>query len=331
MGNIFKPGVRAFLGALLCGLGLMACGDFGFTVHVLYSENGRGDAGLNDSSFLSIVQARDALDATVVQWTPQDYDEAGYLLTSVLAEPLRSPDELIILVGETYDGLVSQVECQFRDRKVLHLEGADTGCTKVQTVDFVTYSSAYMAGVAAASVSSTKVVAVLGGGLTRDIKEAATGFIDGATSAGALATATYLSSSQNGFNNYDEGYRMANEMFVEDQVDVIFVAAGATGLGVLEAAKQSSNRYIVGFDYNLAQHGAAVVVGSVVKNLDTVVADVMLKTRDGDFEPGHVVTGMSEGSVSFELNSAFSDIVGSAHLNAKDAALASEAQYREGL
>ena len=149
MAERFKPMLSAILSLLILGMALSSCGDFGFTVHVLYGENGRGDRGLNDISFLGVLEGRDALDATVVQWTPLDQDEAGYLLTSVLAEPLRSPDELIILVGEMYNGLVSQVECQFRDRKVLHIEGSDSGCTKVLSVDFLTYAPSYVAGVAA--------------------------------------------------------------------------------------------------------------------------------------------------------------------------------------
>ncbi len=323
--------LRPILGLLLCCFGLIACGDYGFTVHVIYSEDGRGDVGMNDSSFVSVVKARDAIDATVVQWTPKDYDDAGYLLTSVVAEPLRSPDELIILVGETYDSLVSQVECQFRDRKVLHIEGPDADCSKVQTVDFKTYAASYMAGVAAATASQTGVVAVIGGGLTRDISESVNGFLDGAASAGAIATSTYLSASQNGFNNYDEGYRMATEMFEQDSVDVIFVAAGATGLGVLEASKQGVDRYVIGYDFDLSEYGEEVVLGSVVKALDSVILEGMQNTRDGDFESGHVAIGLEDGSVSFLANENFSLLLGSEYVNAQGDALAAEVQYREEL
>jgi|MDSW01.1.fsa_nt_gb basic membrane protein A len=327
----YKLYMQTILGLFVCCFGLLACGDYGFTVHVIYSENGRGDVGMNDSSFISVVKARDAIDATVVQWTPKDFDEAGYLLTSVLAEPLRSPDELIILVGETYDSLVSQVECQFRARKVLHIEGLDADCSKVQTVDFKTYAASYMAGVAAANASQTGIVSVVGGALTRDISESVSGFIDGANSAGAIASSTYLSASQNGFNNYDEGYRMATEMFSQDSVDVIFVAAGATGLGVLEAAKQGTDRYVIGYEFDLSESGSNVVLGSVVKDLDSFILDGMQKTMDGDFDSGHLTTGLEEGSVSFSVNENLSGIIGTEHLNVRDTALAAEAQYREAL
>ncbi len=327
----YKLYLQTICGLIICCFALLACGDYGFTVHVIYSENGRGDIGMNDSSFVSVVKARDAIDATVVQWTPKDYDEAGYLLTSVVAEPLRSPDELIILVGETFDSLVSQVECQFRDRKVLHIEGPDADCSKVQTVDFKTYAASYMAGVAAATVSQTGVVSVVGGGLTRDISESVNGFIDGASSAGAVVRSTYLSVSQNGFNNYDEGYRMANEMFEQDGVDVIFVAAGATGLGVVEASKQGIGRYVIGYEFDLTEYGTDVVLGSVVKDLDSVILAGMQNTMSGDFESGHIEPGLEEGTVSFAVNENLSLLVGTSYSDAKSAALLAEAQYREAL
>lgn len=323
--------VQTIVGLLLCSFGLLACGDYGFTVHVIYSENGRGDVGMNDSSFISVVKARDTMDATVVQWTPQDFDEAGYLLTSVLAEPLRSPNELILLVGETYGSLVSQVECQFRDRKVLHIEGPDADCSKVQTVDFKTYAASYMAGVAAATASQTGIVSVIGGALTRDVGESVSGFIDGASAAGAVVSSTYLAASQNGFNNYDEGYRMATAMFEQDGVDVIFVAAGTTGLGVLEASKQGTDRYVIGYDFELQESGADVVLGSVVKELDAVILDGMQKTMDGGFEAGHIETGVVEGTVSFSVNDNLAGMMGTSYLDSKEAALAAEAQYREAL
>jgi basic membrane protein A and related proteins len=316
--------------ALFMSFVLVSCGDFGFTVHVLYGEQGRGDKGINDAAFRSVLEGRDLLDATLVQWTPKDRDDAGYMLTSVLSDPLRSPNELIILMTDTYDDLVLQVECQFRDRKVLHLEGAETNCSKVLSVNYRMYAPGFLAGVAAVNASATKTIAVIGGGLTSDVKDAAAGFIDGVEEAGGTAIATYLSPSANGFNNYDEGFRVADELYAEDEVDVIFVAAGATSLGVLEAAKKKNDRYVIGFDYDLSSMGENVVLGSVVKNLNFKLIDTMTTTDGGSFNGGHEVVGLRDDSVAFVVNPKMTELVGNSHESFTAKALTLELAYQGG-
>lgn len=328
--RIDLPKLLKSITAFLIASVLVSCGDFGFTVHVLYGEQGRGDKGINDSAFMSVLEGRDLLGATLVQWTPKDRDDAGYMLTSVLSDPLRSPNELIILMTDTYDDLVLQVECQFRDRKVLHLEGAETNCSKVLSVNYRMYAPAFLAGVAAVAASTTKTIAVIGGGLTNDVKDAVAGFKDGVEEAGGTAIATYLPPSANGFNNYDEGVRVADELYEEDNVDVIFVAAGATSLGVLEAAKKQSNRYVIGFDYDLSSMGEDVVLGSVVKNLGVKLIDTMTKTDSGSFNGGHKVLGLRDESVKFLVNPSLADLVGTDYQSSEAKALTLELAYQGG-
>ena len=298
-------------------------------MHVFYGAGGRGDRGLNDVGFLGLLDSREQVDVSLVQWSPRDRDEAGYLLTSVLADPLRSPNELIILLTDTYDDLVLQVECQFRDRKVLHLEGADADCPKVRSVDYRAYAPAFMAGVAAVSASSTGKVAILGGGITPDVKEAAAGFLAGVKEAGGEAVAVYLSPSEDGFNNYDEGFRVATELYSRDAVDVIFVVAGATSLGVLEAAKHFDARYVIGFEYDLREDGRDVVLGSVVKNLGPQILETLKVAKAGDFDAGHLVVGLRDESALFQVSPDFESQVGTAYLDVRAMALTLELAYQE--
>jgi basic membrane protein A len=252
------------------------------------------------------------------------------MLTSVLSDPLRSPNELIILMTDTYDDLVLQVECQFRDRKVLHLEGAETNCSKVLSVNYRMYAPAFLAGVAAVAASTTKTIAVIGGGLTNDVKDAAAGFIDGVEEAGGTVIATYLAPSANGFNNYDEGFRVADELYEEDSVDVIFVAAGATSLGVLEAAKKQNNRYVIGFDHDLSSMGEDVVLGSVVKNVEVKLHDTMKMVDSGSFNGGHEVLGLRDDSVGFVVNPSLAELVGTSYQSFEAKALTLEQAYQGG-
>ena len=192
------------------------------------------------------------------------------------------------------------------------------------------YAPAFLAGVAAVEASTTKTVAVIGGGLTSDVKDAAAGFIDGVEEAGGTVIATYLPPSADGFNNFDGGFLVADELYEEDNVDVIFVAAGATSLGVLEAAKKQSNRYVIGFDYDLSSMGQDVVLGSVVKNVGVKLIETMTTTDSGSFNGGHEVIGLRDESVAFIVNPGLADLVGTGYLDSQAKALTLELAYQGG-
>ena len=61
------------------------------------------------------------------------------------------------------------------------------------------------------------------------------------------------------------------------------------------------------------------------------ILDGMKNTKEGDFESGHLETGLEEGTVSFMVNEDLALLIGTEYSSAQARALAAEAQYREAL
>ncbi|MEC9465937.1 MAG: BMP family ABC transporter substrate-binding protein [Myxococcota bacterium] len=316
-----------WVSVLLCG-----CGDLTPTLHVFYAEGGKGDRGINDSAYLGALDAHEEASTRLVQWSPRDKDEAGIFFTEVLADSATAGDELLVLVSDTYSSLVSQVQCQFRTRLVLHLDGASSSCDKVRSVDYKVFAASYLAGVLAAQASETGRVAAIGGVANDEVIEAVSGFSAGVESQGAEVVKSYLPAFADGFNNYDEGYRVASVLQLDDEVDVIYAVAGATSLGILEAVKDGmaasgEQRYFIGHDYDHSPFGGNVVLASVIKRVEVEIVDAMNAVNAGSFTSGHVQVGIEEGHVEVVLNPSFVALGGSFR-NALATAVQAETAYR---
>ena len=84
--------------------------------------------------------------------------------------------------------------------------------------------------------------------------------------------------------------------------DVIFVAAGATNLGVLQAAHDAGKLAIgADADQNGIQPGS--VLTSMVKRVDVAVYEALKSARAGRFRAGLVTLGLKEGGVDWALDS----------------------------
>ena len=84
-------------------------------------------------------------------------------------------------------------------------------------------------------------------------------------------------------------------------VDVVFAAAGATGIGVLQAAKDAG-KLSIGVDSNQNHLHPGSVLPSMVKRVDVAAYDSFKEARDGSWKPGLSVLGLKEGAIDWALD-----------------------------
>jgi basic membrane protein A len=82
---------------------------------------------------------------------------------------------------------------------------------------------------------------------------------------------------------------------------VIYAAAGATGLGVLQAAKDKG-RLAIGVDSNQNHLHPGTILTSMVKRVDLAVYEAFKSARDGSWKPGLRNLGVAEGGVGYALD-----------------------------
>jgi basic membrane protein A len=107
----------------------------------------------------------------------------------------------------------------------------------------------------------------------------------------------YAGVTGDAFKNPARGKELALAQYAA-QADVIFHAAGSTGLGVFEAARELG-RFAIGVDADQWDEAPGRVLTSMTKEVDVSVFETVRDLRDGRFVGGVRVFGLKENGVDY--------------------------------
>jgi len=271
-------------------------------VGLAYDSTGRGDKSFNDSAFAGLQAAIDEHGGDFTELTPNaDASNRAELLTQ-LADQGYNP---IIAVGVAYAETVGEVAAQYPDVTFAAVDvrteslATDSVPDNFTGIAFAEEQGSFLAGVAAALKTTTNHVGFVGGVQIPSIEKFEAGFVAGAQAVKPDITVDvqYISPAGDlsGFNDPAKGQIVAQGMY-DAGADIVFHAAGGSGLGVFQAAA-ASNKRAIGVDqdqYNSVGDPAlqAVIMTSMLKRVDTSV-----QTFIDDFVAGNV-----EGGTNLEFN-----------------------------
>ncbi len=141
----------------------------------------------------------------------------------------------------------------------------------VTGVVFRAQESSFMVGYIAAAVSETEKVGFVGGISSEVIDQFQYGYEAGVAYANSMLGKNVQVTSQyaESFSDAAKGKSIANKMFT-DGCDIVYHAAGGTGTGVIEAAKEAG-KYAIGVDRDQAYLAPENVLTSSLKNVDVAV------------------------------------------------------------
>jgi basic membrane protein A len=111
------------------------------------------------------------------------------------------------------------------------------------------------------------------------------------------------------WNNPGKGKELALSQ-IGKGADVIFTAAGNSGLGAFDAVEQygkndagEANKFVIGVDSNQNMVKPGFVLTSMVKRVDNAVFDVVKEVQAGKFEGGFHVFGLDKDGVAYAMDS----------------------------
>jgi basic membrane protein A len=137
-----------------------------------------------------------------------------------------------------------------------------------------------------------------------------TGYEEGARSVNPNIRVidNYVGVTDGAWNNPGKGKELALSQ-IEKGADVIFTAAGNSGLGAFDAVEQygknqqgEANRYVIGVDSNQNMVKPGFVLTSMVKRVDNAVYDVVKEVLSGKFEGGFHVFGLDKDGVAYAMD-----------------------------
>lgn len=170
----------------------------------------------------------------------------------------------------------------------------------VASVTFAEHEGSYLVGVVAGLMTKTNKIGFVGGMDNPVIKRFETGFAAGVKAVNPQAEVKI--NYTGAFDKPDLGKSAAATLY-NGGVDIIFPAAGATGNGVFNEAKDrkrtGKNIWVIGVDKDQSiEFGSDITLTSMVKRVDEAVHRVSLEVITGKFEGGKTtILGLKDNGV----------------------------------
>ncbi|NRF69229.1 BMP family ABC transporter substrate-binding protein [Aquincola sp. S2] len=167
----------------------------------------------------------------------------------------------------------------------------------VESIVFKEQEGSFLVGMMAALASKSGKVGFVGGMDIPLIRRFQCGYEQGAKFANPKAevTSNMTGTTPAAWNDPTRGAELAKAQFAKG-VDVIFAAAGGTGIGVYQAAKDGG-KLAIGVDSNQNHLQPGTMLTSMVKRVDVAVYSAAKKSN-----PGVSVLGLKEGGVDYALD-----------------------------
>ena len=202
----------------------------------------------------------------------------------------------IIAIGFSQGSTVEKVSKDYPKLQFAIIDSV-VKAPNVESIVFKEQEGSFLVGMMAAMASKTGKVGFIGGMDIPLIRRFQCGYEQGAKFANPKAevTSNMTGTTPAAWNDPTRGAELAKAQFAKG-VDVIFAAAGGTGIGVYQAAKDGG-KYAIGVDSNQNHLQPGTMLTSMVKRVDVAVYNAAKKTN-----PGVTVLGLKEGGVDYALD-----------------------------
>jgi basic membrane protein A len=219
----------------------------------------------------------------------------------VLRNLARKNVDLIASIGFGQSQAVQTVAKEFPKVRFVLIDGVAKG-DNVSSIVFKEQEGSYLVGVAAALASKSKKIGFIGGMDVPLIRAFECGYAQGAKSVDPKieVAQNMVGTTPAAWNDPAKGGELARAQF-DRGVDVVFAAAGGSGMGALKAARDKG-KLAIGVDSNQNYLYPGTMLTSMVKRVDNAVYDSFMQVRNGTWKGGLTVKGLREGGVDWALD-----------------------------
>ncbi|WP_220748603.1 MULTISPECIES: BMP family protein [Jannaschia] len=192
----------------------------------------------------------------------------------------------------------------------------------VKSIVFSEHEGSYLVGMMAAMASESGTVSFIGGMDVPLISKFACGYAQGAKAVNPdmNVIVNMTGTTPTAWNDPVKGAELTRSQISQGS-DVVFAAAGGTGIGVLQAAADA-DILSIGVDSNQNYLHPGEVLTSMVKRVDNAVYDSFTAAAAGELETGITVMGLDNEGVGFAMDENNADLVSAEMVAAVEAAKA---------
>ena len=268
---------------------MVAAADDEFKIGLITDVGGVNDGSFNQSAWEGLEKAGEELGV-----------EVNYLESATDADYQPNMEtfvdedyDLIISVGYMLADATREAAEANPDTKFAIIDDSSIDLPNVTSLMFKAEQASYLVGYVAGLTTKTNNIGFVVGMTNETMNQFGYGYCAGAIDANPDITVQQMNA--NSFADSATGKSMANAE-ITNGADIVFQAAGATGLGVIEAC-QEAGVYAIGVDSDQSSIAPNTVLTSAMKRVDNAVYEAVQELIDGTLEGGVKTFDLAAGGV----------------------------------
>jgi basic membrane protein A len=262
---------------------------------IIFDLGGKFDKSFNEAAFNGATRWAQETGGTFKELEMQSEAQREQALRR-LAESGANP---VVMTGFAFGDVLNTVAPDFPNTKFAIIDMV-VEQPNVKSVVFNEHEGSYLVGMMAAMASKTGTVGFIGGMDIPLIRKFGCGYAQGvlAAKADAKVVLNMTGTTPAAWNDPVKGAELAKGQKSQG-ADVIYAAAGGTGVGVLQAAADEGILSI-GVDSNQNYLHPGKVLTSMVKRVDNAVYEAF---KEGEnLTPGFNVMGLANDGVGYAMD-----------------------------
>src|SRR5262245_24869469 len=294
MRHPWRPALAIFALAATAATGGAAAQEF--APAIVFDMGGKFDKSFNEAAYNGAERFKKETGIAYREFEVTNESQREQALRNMA----RRGSSMVVSIGFAQASGLEKVAKEFPQVKFTIID-AVVDLPNVQSVIYKEHEGSFLVGMAAMA-SKTGKVGFVGGMDIPLIRKFALGYEEGAKYVNPKIEIfqNMTGTTPAAWNDPTKGGELARSQF-DRGADVVYAAAGATGLGVLQAAKDKG-RLAIGVDSNQNHLHPGSILTSMIKRVDLAVYETFKYAKEGIWKPGLVSLGVAEGGVGYSLD-----------------------------
>ena len=266
-----------------------------FKPAVVFDMGGKFDKSFNEGVWTGVKKFIDETGVEVMEFEVTNETQREQAMRRMVERGAT----VVLGVGFAQADAIDKVASENPDTEFAIIDVFWLDRPNLRQYQFKEHEGSYLVGVAAALTSGTGKVGFVGGMDIPLIRKFACGYVQGAKEgkAGTEVIQNMTGTTPSAWNDPTKGAELTQSQ-IDRGADVIYHAAGGTGLGVIRAAADAG-KLAIGVDSNQNGLAPGSVLTSMLKRVDVAAYQTLKDAMDGNFTAGVVSLGLAEDGVDW--------------------------------
>ncbi|HEV7277255.1 MAG TPA: BMP family ABC transporter substrate-binding protein [Devosiaceae bacterium] len=295
------------LGALVGGVaaGAVLAGAALADPAIIYDLGGKFDKSFNEAAYNGAEAWKAETGGNYVDFELQNDAQREQALRRFASQGANP----VVMAGFSMATALEAVAPEFPDTNFVVIDTV-VDQPNVQSIMFDEHTGSFLVGALAAMKSETGTLGFVGGMDVPLIHRFYCGYAEGAKAVNpdVQLIENYTGTTPAAWNDPVTAGELAKAAY-DNGADVIYAAAGGSGLGVLQAAADEG-KFAIGVDSNQNYLQPGHVLTSMLKRVDIAVQNAFNEAGDdATFKPGRIDLGLADGGVDYALDEHNADLI----------------------